>query len=412
MNVAYNLFLYTLWFLSTYYVVMLVLIMFIGRKNLYENKKFDFKQEPRVSVIVPAYNEEGKIKYTIKSLKKVNYNNIEFIIVNDGSKDKTSLEVREHIKGDSRFIFIDRKENKGKAASLNEGIRKASGEFVATMDADSVVEPRIFYKTIPYFSDEKIAAVTVSVLVKNPKSFLHRIFEMEYIIGLSLYLKVFSFFNGIFVTPGPFSIYRKSVLQKIGGFDENNITEDLEIAYRLHKHHYKIVNCLEAKVYTILPPTFKKITVQRRRWYSGAMQTLAKHKDILLNKRYGAFGFVVFLNYALIFLGLLLFLSTLYLLFSNIADQVLFLRYSNLDLWLRLKSMEFDILTTSRAAILGFFSLSFTLFCLIIGLIMTKTNIKKKKLGILGYPFLFFLYQYFWLVSIAKIIGGKSIKWR
>lgn len=412
MNLLYNIFLYSLWFLSTYYVVVLVLIMLVGRKNLYENRKFDFKKEPRVSVIIPAYNEQGKIKFTIKSLRKVNYKNIEFIIVNDGSKDKTSKEVKENIKGDPRFLFIDRKENRGKAASLNEGIARASGEFVATMDADSVIEPGIFYKTVPYFSDEKIAAVTVSVLVKDPKSFIHKIFEMEYIIGLSLYLKVFSFFNGIFVTPGPFSIYRKSIIQNIGGFDEKNITEDMEIAYRIQKNHYKIVNCLEAKAYTILPPTFRKITVQRRRWYSGALHTLSKHRNVLANKKYGAFGFVAFLNYLLIFLGLLLFLSTIYLFGSNLLKDLLHLQYSNLDLWLRLKSMEFDILTMSRAAVLGFVSISFTVFGLIVGLIMTRTDVRNKKLGILGYPFLFFLYQYFWLVSIINVIGGKGIKWR
>jgi hypothetical protein len=121
---------------------------------------------------------------------------------------------------------------------------------------------------------------------------------------------------------------------------------------------------------------------------------------------------VAFLNYLLIFLGLVLFLSTLYLFGSNLVEGLLHLKYSNLDLWLRIKSAEFDILTMSRAAILGFVSVSFTVFSLVLGLIMTRTDIKKKKLGILGYPFLFFLYQYFWLVSIIKVIGGKGIKWR
>jgi cellulose synthase/poly-beta-1,6-N-acetylglucosamine synthase-like glycosyltransferase len=390
---------------------MLILI-FAGRNSLREGKKFDFKKEPLVSVIIPAYNEEGKIKHTINSLKKVRYDNIEFIIVNDGSKDGTSREVRQYIKGNPKFFFIDRKENKGKAASLNDGIAKARGEYVGTMDADSVIEPGIFYKTVPYFKDPKVAAVTVSVLVKNPSSFLNKVFELEYVIGLSLMLKVFSFFNGVFVTPGPFSIYRKSVLQGIGGFDPNSITEDMEIAYRIQKHHYKIAMCMEAKVHTILPPSFKKITIQRRRWYSGAILTLAKHRDMLLNKKHGVFGFVVFFNYLLILLGLILFISSLYLGASNVVKDVLHLRYSSFDLISRIKSIEIDFLMLSRASVLGILSLLFTLFVLLTGLVITRTNITKRKIGIIGYIVMFFLYQYFWFISIIKVIGGKKIKWR
>lgn len=412
MNVWYNIMLYGVWFLSTYYVVVLILIMFTGEDKLYEKKPFKDKHAKRVSVIVPAYNEEKKIGFTIRSLKRIKYDDIEFIIVNDGSKDKTSLAVRKEIKNDKRFVFVDNKNNSGKAASLNIGISRSSGEFIATMDADSVVEPGIFQKVLPYFEDKKTAAVTVSVLVKNPKTILHRILELEYIIGLSLFLKVFSLFDSVFVTPGPFSIYRKSVLQEIKGFDEHNITEDLEIAYRIQKKNYRIANCLDAKVYTILPPTFKKICVQRKRWYSGAVYTLAKHRGMLLNNKYGVFGYFVFFNYLLIILGLLLFGSSMYLLFSKIIDNIIYYNYTGIDFIREFTNIDWDILNYSRASILAVISLFFTISILIIGLVMTNTNYKKKKIGIIGYPYLFIFYQIFWAISLYAVITGKRVKWR
>jgi len=412
MNLFYNIFVYTVWFFATYYVVVILLYMFLGKNKLFEKKKFAFKQVPMVSMIVPAYNEQGKIRHSIKSLKKINYDKVEFIIVNDGSSDNTSKEVVESIAGDKRFIFIDRKQNKGKAASLNEGIARAKGEFIATMDADSVVEPKIFYKALPYFLDEKVGAVTVSVLVKKPKTFLHKIFEVEFIIGLSLFLKVFSFFNAVFVTPGPFSVYRKKTLDQIGGFDEKNFTEDMEIAYRIHKAHYKIENCMEAKAYTIIPPTFKKICTQRKRWYSGALYTISKHRGMLLNKKYGLFGFFMTFNFSVIFLGLALFFYTTYLGVSHGIENILYFQYTNFNIFEQLKYFRFDILSISRTTVLGMLSIGFTLFTLFVGMKMSRQKISEKKLGVVGYPLMFFLYQFFWFIPISSVLLGRKIKWR
>jgi cellulose synthase/poly-beta-1,6-N-acetylglucosamine synthase-like glycosyltransferase len=412
MNIAFNIFLYAVWFFATYYVVLILLILFIGKDRLYEKKKFESKSFGLVSVIVPAYNEGGKIGMTIKSLKMVTYPKIEFIIISDGSHDRTVEEARKSIGRDSRFILIDREENKGKAATLNQGISMARGEFIATMDADSIIEPGIFPKVLPYFQEKKVGAVTAAVRVKNAKTFLHKLFELEYVIGLSLMLKIFSFFNGIFVTPGPFSIYRKSVLDEIGGFDADNITEDMEIAYRIQKKHYRIENCMNAKVYTIIPSTFRKLVVQRKRWYTGALYTLGKHRDVLLNRRFGYFGFFVFLNYTLIGLGVALFLFSIYLTISKLIQNTLYYQYTNFNFLEQLKYFRIDLLTISRSTILGLLALVFTIAVLIIGLYFTKTEWKNKKLGVLGYPLLFYFYQIFWIISLVAVIRGKKVKWR
>lgn len=411
MNPVYSAFVYIVWFLSTYYIVVFSLVLLTRKEKLYEKKKWS-GELPLVSVIVPAFNEAKKIAHTIKSLKKINYPHLEFIVVNDGSSDNTSNVVKENIKNDERFVFIDNKKNQGKAASLNEGIGIAKGEYIACMDADSVVEPDVFHKTLPYFDNKKIGAVTITVEVKNPKGLLQRMIDLEFILGLSLFLKALSFMNCIFVTPGPFSIYRTKVLKEINGFDPNNITEDTEIAYRIHKHGYTIENCMDAKVHTIVPPTFKKICIQRKRWYSGALQTIIQHRKMFFNKRYGTFSFFTPYNYLVIALGLMLFFSSSYLGLSRTIKNLIQFRYTGFNFFDRLFDFDIDLLTLNRLTLVGISCFIFSVMIMFMGVILTRQNIHKKKYGLIGFPLMFFLYQYFWTISIIAVIRGKKIKWR
>lgn len=410
MNLFYMALVYLVWFLSTYYIVFFLLVLFSQKERLRERPE-PLGRTPAVSIIVPAFNEEGKIARTIRSLQRVTYAKLEFIVINDGSRDGTAAEVRAAIKGDRRFRFIDRRENRGKAASLNEGIAVAHGEFVACMDADSVIERRMFEKVLPYFLDEAVGAVTVTVELEPPKRLLHRIIDLEFIIGLSLFLKVFSLFNCVFVTPGPFSIYRKQMLDAIGGFDVENITEDLEVAYRIHKAGYQIENCLDAKVKTIAPKTFRGIYVQRRRWYSGAIQTLVKHRDVLFRRRYGIFSFFVPFNYLLLGGGLVLFTVSLYLGLSRFIQNVLPMQYTGFS-FLHHLDFSIDLLRIGGVSLIGWTAFLTTFAILFIGLTFTQKRYREKKLGIITYPLLFFLYQIFWAGAILAVIRGKKVKWR
>jgi len=412
MNPIYNAFIYIVWFFATYYVVVFTLMLLSERKKIFEDRTKFYNPKITVSLIVPAFNEEKKIAHTINSLKKVDHPNLEILIINDGSSDKTSSVVKKHIKGDTRFTFIDNKKNKGKAACLNQGISLAKGEFVACMDADSVIEPDTFKKTIPYFKNKKVGAVTISVEVKDPKNIFHKLIELEFTIGLSLFLKLATFFRTIFVTPGPFSMYRKSVLKEIGGFDTQNITEDLEIAYRIHKAGYIIENCSEAKVYTIIPPTFKEIYIQRRRWYSGAIQTLHKHRDMMFKKKYGFFGFLVPYNYLLTITGLAVFFTSLYLLGKKTFNFISSLQYTGFNIIQWLKDINFDYRSLGNISFIGTSSLFIIMTILIISLIVARKNLSKRKLGIVAFPAMFFLYQIFWTGAIINIIRRKKIKWR
>ena len=412
MNPAYTFLVYIVWFLSTYFIIVFLLALFKDKDKLYDSPGLDKnKKLPKVSLIISAYNEEKKISDSIESLKLVDYPRelFEVIIVNDGSTDKTNKVVEKYADG-KNIILIDNKKNKGKAACLNQGIAVAKGNYVACMDADTVVPEDILKKTIPYFDDNKIGSVTVSVKVRHVNNFLQKIIQLEYLLGLSLFLRIFSFFNCVQVTPGPFSIYRKSLLDKIGCFDINNITEDLEIAYRIHKSGYRIANCMSASVYTITPHNFRGLYRQRRRWYSGALLTLWQHKDLLFRKKAGLFGYFIPFNYALITFGLGLFLLSLYLTFSNIMRNLSWYSLTNYNFLSHL-SFNFDFLGLSVFLFFGLSGIVGMIILIFSGLSVIRGSPKKSFSTFFGYFVLFFLYQFFWLSSFFLVLFRRKVRW-
>src|SRR3989344_1841766 len=410
----YTIFVYVVWFVAIYFTIVLLLLILSNRKQLYDSPVLDeSKPLPKVSIVVPAYNEEKKIAESIESLKKVDYPQelLEIIVVNDGSTDRTA-EVVSRYRGVPNLIFIDNKDNKGKAARLNQGISRARGEFVACMDADSQVQPDIIKKTVPYFRDPKTSAVNVTVKVNNPKGFMEKVIEIEYIIGLSLFLKALSFLNSVHVTPGPFSIYRKSVLKTIGGFDETSITEDLEIAHRLQRYDYKIASCLTTYVRTIIPERMRGLYRQRRRWYSGALITFWQYRDMAFRKKAGVFGVFLPYIYTVMVLGLILFLSSSYLGLTDTFHNLSLYAHANFNFFEHFSLKDIDPLSVSVFGVFGLSSIVSVFLLAFIGVKLTGQKIRSKAKGLMGFWLLFFIYQVFWISALFHVVFRREVKWR
>lgn len=269
-------------FVGIYFTVLFIMLFFAHEKKMFKRPRM--KSFPSLSVIIPTHNEERDIKETIQNVKKMNYpKKFEIMIVDDGSTDKT-FEIARQFKD----VKVFKKKKGGKASALNFGIKHASGEIVACIDSDSYPESDALLKTVPFF-EKDVAAVTTSVFVKSPKGILERLQDIEYVM-VSWSRKLFEYLDAIYVTPGPMSLYKKDVLQKVGGFDEKNITEDIEIAWRLVKYNYKIKMALDAKVYTSVPETIRKWWHQRTRWNVGGLQTTSKYMKFFMKKDFGNLG--------------------------------------------------------------------------------------------------------------------------
>lgn len=104
----------------------------------------------KISLIIPCYNEEDSLPYLYEELKTVSevmsMQSFEFIFVNDGSKDKTLQILRELSAKDERVCFLSFSRNFGKEAAIYAGLKKASGDYIALMDADLQDPPLPFWR--------------------------------------------------------------------------------------------------------------------------------------------------------------------------------------------------------------------------------------------------------------------------
>ena len=107
-------------------------------------------KKPRISVLMPAYNSAPYIAEAIESILNQTFSDFEFLIINDGSTDKTADIVAQYAKVDKRIKFIDNKKNQGLIAVLNQGLDLARGEYIARMDSDDISMPERFEKQILY----------------------------------------------------------------------------------------------------------------------------------------------------------------------------------------------------------------------------------------------------------------------
>ena len=308
-------------FATTFYILSFISY---SRK---ERQLYTDEELPLVSVIIPAYNEEETIAKTIKSVLKSDYPDFEIIIVDDGSTDKT-LEIAKRFEGQKIRIF--HKENGGKGSALNFGIKKAKGKIIFTMDADTTVDPKSMKNMVRFFKDKNVMSVSPAIIIDKPRNILQRVQYMEYLLGIFL-RKAFASLKSIYITPGAFSAYRKYFFDKHGGFDEGNVTEDLEMALRIQYSGYYIENCPEAPAYTIAPGKFRELMVQRRRWYFGLLNNLWDYRRIL-GRKYGDLGtFVIPVALISILFSVIVVVYMFFKSIFEVRDSLLFYQSVNFD---------------------------------------------------------------------------------
>jgi poly-beta-1,6-N-acetyl-D-glucosamine synthase len=316
---------YFLYMFVSIYILSLFLISFFRiRKELYNTPKIT--KEYGVSVLIPAYNEEESIEGTIRSVMRLDYKNIkEIMVINDGSTDNT-LKIINGLKKEFPLLIVIDKKNGGKADSLNLGIKRAKGELIVVVDSDSFPRSDALKKTVGYFDDKTVGVATIPILVRNSHNLLSRLQKMEYAI-IALTRKLLEPVDAIYVTPGPFAVYRRDILLKIGGFDSKNITEDIEITWNLASRGYSRKMNLDTEVTTISPDKFGTWWRQRNRWTMGGLQTMFKYKNFLF--RENILGYFILPFFALGFiLGLTGMGLFVYLMWQKFLKEYLFVKLS------------------------------------------------------------------------------------
>jgi poly-beta-1,6-N-acetyl-D-glucosamine synthase len=244
---------------------------------------------PKVSVLLPAWNEQVGIIKTIQSVLNSRYTKLEVIVINDGSTDNTDQLVqafKKRYQAQASNSSIELKylslKNAGKASALNTALKSVTGDIVMTIDADCIMDKDAVAKMVQRFTDNKVGAVAGNVVVGNRRKPIELIQQLEYLYGF-FFKRADSVLNSVYIIGGAAAAYRKDLLIKLGGFDHTIITEDIEMSMRILAEGYKTRYAADAIVYTEGPSDFKSLCNQRLRWKFGRLMTYFKHKTLFFN---------------------------------------------------------------------------------------------------------------------------------
>jgi|APSaa5957512622_1039677.scaffolds.fasta_scaffold06504_2 cellulose synthase/poly-beta-1,6-N-acetylglucosamine synthase-like glycosyltransferase len=394
-------------FCSTFFILIFL-------QNIQHMKNPKNPKKYSVTIIIPAHNEEAGIAATIKSALSINYPKrlLEIMVIENGeSKDKTYAIAKKFEKFGVK-VFQLKKAGKGHA--LNYGIKKAKGEIIITMDADTYIRDKdILHKVLSYFSNPEIFSVAPAIRPAPPKTLAQRIQYVEYVFGIFL-RKVFSLIDAVYVTPGAFTAYRKVIFKKVGYFDDNNITEDFEMTLRIQKQHFRIANVIDAMVYTNSPDNFSDLMKQRVRWFLGFIDCLIIHKS-LFHVKHGYLGIFILPSAIIsITLSLALFLFSIgKLIFETVK---FFTRASVSDFYnmykFTLYNIKFDSFFYS-ASIVDFVVVILFLLGVFIFFAARKYSKDQEKFAISFFFYIalyVFLFASWWIKTLLYKLAGKDLR--
>jgi cellulose synthase/poly-beta-1,6-N-acetylglucosamine synthase-like glycosyltransferase len=293
---------------------------------------------PPVTLIAPAYNEAATCVESARSLLTLQYPNYEILVVNDGSSDNTPellinafemvpatrLPSAQLPTAPVRQVFRSRrhpnlwmidKENGGKADALNAGLNLCRTPLFCGIDADSLLEPDALIRvTRPFLENARTVAVGGIIRIVNgstvrhgvvqdvrlPRSLLARFQVLEYLRAFLSGRVAWGEMNAGLIISGAFGLFRRAVVVEAGGYATDTVGEDMELVVRLHRHclendiPYRIGFVPDPVAWTECPETLRGMSRQRDRWQRGLVESLMRHKRMLLNRRYGKVGLLAY----------------------------------------------------------------------------------------------------------------------
>ena len=309
------------------------------KSNLHEAWFTEFNTyDIPISIIVPAYNEELTIAESVRSLLNLNYSEFEVIVVCDGPKDKTleilidtfalipTLDVsrlklshkpikESYISSIDKKLKVVLKENGGKADALNCGINISVYPLFCAIDADCILDSEALHKLAqPFFLDNNTVASGGIVRIANgceiingnvkkvdtPKTWLETIQIVEYLRAYSNGRMGWVALDSVMIISGAFGIFSKKAVIEINGYNQNTVAEDMELVLKLRKNALKnntninISFIPDAVCWTQCPDNLKTLSIQRKRWQRGLLESLWSFKYLFFNIKNKKLGFFAF----------------------------------------------------------------------------------------------------------------------
>ncbi len=291
---------------------------------------------PPIAIIAPAHNEESSIRVAVRNLLELDYAELEVIVVNDGSEDRTLEEMREEfrlrlvravyvpqvksapVRGlyrsdvDARLLVVDKEAGGSKADAVNAGLNAANSPYVCVVDADSVLERDALLRIMVLILEDPKRVVAVGGIirvlngseiqggtlrrVRLPRKSIEVIQVIEYLRAFLIGREAWAQGNMLTIISGAFGLFRTDLVRAVGGYRSNSIGEDFDLVARLHRHllekgaDYQIRFVPDPMCWTEVPSDLKSLGRQRQRWQKGLLDVLWPNRDMLFRPRYGRIG--------------------------------------------------------------------------------------------------------------------------
>ncbi|RKD23627.1 Glycosyltransferase, catalytic subunit of cellulose synthase and poly-beta-1,6-N-acetylglucosamine synthase [Caminicella sporogenes DSM 14501] len=412
LNVIDYLFLYSL--LSTWLLLLMNIFLTFSGYRFYMtflNKKIDILKEmkefPSVSILIPAHNEEKVIDKTIRAMLSLNYpeDKLEVIVINDNSSDNTGKILEELKKSYSnrnlKIITTDKiTGGKGKSNALNIGYKNSKGDYIVVYDADNTPEKlALRYLVYSITNSKELGAVIGKFRTRNKnKNFLTRFINIETLsfqwMAQAGRWKLFR----LCTIPGTNFIIRRSILEKLGGWDINAIAEDTEISFRIYKMGYRIGFMPLAVTWEQEPEKLKVWFKQRTRWAKGNIYVLVKYLRNIYKEKTKSVLFDLYYFFSVYFL----FLS------SVILSDIIFILGLFTNIKISLSGSFFII-----------WILAYVLFILEVSITLTMEKGESNFKNILLVALMYFSYCQLWMIVAVKgvvlyfkdVLLGREAQW-
>lgn len=296
----------------------------------------DTPMTPPITIIAPAHNEEASIRVAVRNLLDLDYPQLEIIVVNDGSADRTLEELRDEfrlravravyvaevksapIRGlyrsdvDSRLLVVDKDAGGSKADAVNAGLNAATSPYVCIVDSDSVLERDALLRImVPILENPKRVVAVGGIIrvlngseIKNgqlrrvrlPRKSIEAIQVIEYLRAFLIGREAWAQGNMLTIISGAFGLFRTDLVRAVGGYRARSIGEDMDVVARMHRHlrekkaDYEIRFVPDPMCWTEVPSDLRSLARQRARWQKGLLDVLWPNRDMLFRPRYGRIG--------------------------------------------------------------------------------------------------------------------------
>lgn len=271
-------------------LVLLICILFFSFLN--SRIKANLKTEPQISVIIPCYNDGAYLKSAVDSLfNSYEKEKIDLIIINDASQDNSQA-VLKQLAEIYEFRTMINKVNLGKVESLNRAYKLAKNELILFLDADVIFNNKLLLDMLKRIEkNSRIGAVSCPYKPLN-KGFLALMQKIEYNF-LRLMHSAYNQWSCLSIWGGCFMM-KKSALKKVGGFSKEAICEDIEMAFKLKRHGFRVEQSF-LQISTYVPDKWKEFYKQKIRWSAGTVQCLIKHPQVWITHPIGVFFGIAYL---------------------------------------------------------------------------------------------------------------------